>query len=373
MSVRRGNGEGSIYRRSDGRWAASLSIGRGRRKHFLSRTRQEVAIKLNAALKTRQDGLPILNERITLEPFLRDWLLGIRQSIRTTTWERYAALMRLHVSPTLGTIRLSQVTPAHLQRLFADLQQSGLSDATVRQVRAILRKALNDGTKWGVVARNVAALTSAPRVSRKEFKPLSPEESRAFLDAASGDKLEALYVLALTTGMRQGELLGLRWADVDFDREGVMVRQTLQRTSGGHSFGEPKSAKSRRRVALTKTAVDALRRHRVRQTEERLKVGPYWTDLDLVFTNHVGGPVNAGNLRRRSFWPLLDRACLPRIRFHDLRHTAATLMLGRGIHPKIVSEMLGHSQIAITLDLYSHVTETMQRDAARELDVLLRP
>jgi len=371
MAGKRANGEGSIYRRSDGRWAASLSLERGRRKHFFGKTRQEVATKLNAALKARQDGLPIPGERQTLEEFLKAWLEGIRLSVRTTTWERYESLVKLHVSPRIGRIPLARVTPDHLQRLFAELRDRGLAPASVRQARAILRKALNDAVRWGLVGRNVAALTSPPKVEHAEIRALGPDEVRVLLDAAAMDSLEALYVLAVTTGMRQGELLGLRWADIDVEHETLHVRQALHRTNANYEFGGPKSAKSRRMIALTKTAGGALRRHKVRQAEQRLKVGADWMDMDLVFTNEIGGPIDAGNLRRRSYWPLLERAKLPRIRFHDLRHTAATLMLGRGVHPKVVSEMLGHSQIAITLDLYSHVTPTMQRGAAEEMEIIV--
>jgi integrase len=231
---------------------------------------------------------------------------------------------------------------------------------------------LNDATRWGSIARNVVALTSAPRVQRRQISTLSPEQTRLLLDAAIEDDLSAVYVLAISTGMRQGELLALKWQDINLDGASVHIRSTLHRTKSGFVFNEPKTSRSRRQVVLTQTAVAALRRHRVAQAERRLEMGAYWQDQDLVFTNEIGGPVDAGNLRNRSFSPLLQRAALPKIRFHDLRHTAATLMLSRGIHPKVVSEMLGHSQIAITLDLYSHVTPTMQRDAAQLMDQVLQ-
>jgi len=221
------------------------------------------------------------------------------------------------------------------------------------------------------LARNVASLATRPRIKRQEMVTLSPEETRSLLAAAAGDRLEALYVLAVTTGMRQGELLALRWRDVDLQTGMVQVRTTLQRSKDGFVFSEPKTDRSRRQVALTKVAVAALRRQRIAQAEERLRLGGMWEDNDLVFANELGKPIEAGNLLRRSFWPLLERVGLSRIRFHDLRHTAATLMLGRGVHPKVVAEMLGHSQIAVTLDLYSHVTPTMQREATAALDAVL--
>jgi integrase len=199
---------------------------------------------------------------------------------------------------------------------------------------------------------------------------LSPDQARSLLEAAQGDRFEALYVLALSTGMRQGELLALKWPNVNLDARHLAVRSTLRRADEGFEFNEPKTARSRRQVSLTLAAVAALKRHRARQLEERLRQ-PYWQDANLVFASEVGTPVEATNLIRRSFRPLLLRAGLPQIRFHDLRHTAATLLLGQGVHPKVASEMLGHSSISITLDLYSHVTPTMQQTAVDALDAVL--
>ena len=246
-----------------------------------------------------------------------------------------------------------------------------MSPRTVRQLHAVLRRALAEAERWGLVGRNVAAFVTPPRFQRREMVTLSPEQARVFLAASERDRFHALYVVALTTGMRQGELLALRWRDVDFDTRSIMVQGSLQRVAGKLTILEPKTASSRRRIALTATAVDTLRRHRIGQSEQRLRAGPGWEDRDLVFTNSVGRPIEVTNLLRRSFRPILEEASLPRIRFHDLRHTAATLMLGRGVHPKVVAEMLGHSQISTTLDLYSHVTPTMQREATEALDEVL--
>lgn len=236
----------------------------------------------------------------------------------------------------------------------------------------MLHRALGQAARWDLVARNVVTLVDPPRVARHRITALTPEQARHFLDAARGDRLEALYVVALTTGMRQGELLALRWSDVDESSQALRVRGTLHHDpQGGWAIHEPKTAGSQRQVLLAVAAVDALRRHRTAQNDERQGVGPAWQDHDLVFANAVGGPLAPQNLLRRSFVPLLVRAGLPRVRFHDLRHTAATLLLAEGVHRKIVSELLGHSQVSITLDLYSHVTGTMQRAAVSALDGLL--
>lgn len=370
--ARRANGEGSIYKRRDGRWCATVSVDGGKRKSFYGRTRQEVARKLAAALKARQDGLPLPAERQTVAQFLSDWLESVRPSLRPRTHLRYEELIRLHAVPEVGRVGLSRLGPQHLERLYSNRLEAGLSPATVRQLHAVLRRALGQAYKWGLVARNVATLMTPPGIERREMAALTEEEARIFLDAAQEEPFEALYVLALTTGMRQGELLALRWRDTDLEMVSLHVRGSLQRTAQGLQIVEPKTASSRRQVSLTTAALDALRRHRVVQAERRLQIGAAWQDNDLVFPNEIGRPLDSSNLRRRSFLPLLGKANLARIRFHDLRHTAATLMLGRGVHPKVVAEMLGHSQISITLDLYSHVTPTMQRQATEALDAVLR-
>ena len=369
MARKRANGEGSIYERADGRWEGAVSIGSGRRRRFYGRTHTEVRRKLAEVQRALQDGLPLTPERQTVGQYLEAWLDAARPTVRPQTHKRYEEYVRLHAVPALGRVALAKLTPLHLQRLYKERLESGLSPTTVRHLHAVLHRALGQAARWGYVARNIADLVNPPRATRTEMRALSPEQSRAFMRAASEERFEALYVLALTTGMRQGELLALKWPNVDLDAGMIQVKATLHRTRTGFEFLEPKTARSRRQVALTRTAIAALGRHRAVQLEERLRC-PYWQDAELVFASVVGTPVDAGNLVKRSFDPLLQKAGLPRIRFHDLRHSAATL-LGQGVHPKIVSEMLGHSNVATTLDLYSHVTPTMQQAAVEALDTVL--
>lgn len=280
--------------------------------------------------------------------------------------------MRLYLTPELGRVRLGQLTPAHVQRLYAGLLGRGLSPSTVRRVHAALHRALGQAVRWRLATSNVADLVDPPQPVRKEMVALTPVHVRLLLEAATGERLEALFAVAVTAGLRRGELLALRWSDVDLDDGFVRVVGSLARARGkGVAITNPKTPRSRRRVELTATAVDALQRHRAVQAAERLAAGPWWKTGDLVFTNHQGGFLAVKDVYA-AYHRVLDRAGLPRVRFHDLRHTAATLMLSRGVHPKVASEMLGHSTIAITLDLYSHVTETMQREAARVVDALLR-
>lgn len=373
---RRGHGEGSIFRRKDGLWCGLVDLGRTalgkrNRKAFYGKTRREVQEKLKIALRAQQQGLPLSSDRQTVTAYLTEWLGTVKSSVRPSTWRRYEENVRLHTLPALGAHTLAQLGPQHLRALYTNRLEAGLSPASVHHLHAVLHVALRQAERDGIIARNVAALVTPPRTAHREMQTLSPEQARALLEAAREDRLEALYVLAVTTGMREGELLALRWRDVDLEGRTVAVRSTLQWTPDGFELAETKTATSRRQVAVTDAAIAALRRHRGAQREGRVRVLAAWRDLDLVFANELGGPLSASNLLRRSFRPLLERAGLPRIRFHDLRHTAATLMLGLGRHPKVVSEMLGHSQISVTLDLYSHVTPTMQREASQALGALL--
>jgi integrase len=369
--AKRGNNEGSIYHRSDGRWEAMLTLPDGKRKSFYARTRQEAARRLAAALRDRDAGLPVVAERQTVGQYLERWLDVARPTIKPRTWTRYAQLLRKHAIPVLGHGSLARLTPQAVQGLYAAKLEEGLSSTTVHHLHAVLHRALHQAFRWSLVSRNVCDLVDPPRMRRHSLQVLTPEQVRTFLEAASGHRLHALFVLAVTTGLREGELLGLHWRDVDLDAATLQVRSNLQRTEAGLVIDTPKTDASRRQVALTVAAVTALRQHRTRQLEERLALGGEWDDRGLVLCNLLGRPIEASNLLQREYYPLLKRAGLPHVRFHDLRHTAATLLLLQGIHPKVVSEMLGHSQIGITMNLYSHVLPSMQRDATAAMDRLL--
>lgn len=362
--ARRGQNEGSIYKRADGRWAASLTLGyhngMRKRKTFYGKTRGEVREQLTAALRTQQQGLPIVAERQTVAHYLTAWLATATPTVAPTTWERYEIDVRRHLIPALGRIRLAQLTPQQVQKLFADKLNAGLSPHSVRNMRAVLRRALNEAQQLGLVSRNVVSLVRAPKLPRGEMRVYDTEQTRLLLETARDNRLAALFVLAVTTGMRHGELLGLRWRNVNLDGRYVQVQSSLKQTvRQGLMLQDLKTASSRRKIVLTSTAVMALRQHRMRQPEERLAAGPLWQEQDLVFCNHRGGPLYHGNVLEEYYKPIQRRAGLPYIRFHDLRHTAATLMLLQGVHPKVVSEMLGHASVAITLTLYSHVLPDM--------------
>jgi integrase len=376
MAKKRGNGEGSISRRKNGGWMAQYSVytAQGRkRKTLYGRTRQEVATKLAMALSDRESGLVFDDEGLTVGKYLDKWIdSSMRGSVRQSTLVRYEQIVRLHIKPTLGRVALKNLTPAHIQGLYRDRLDSGLSPATVQKIHVVLHKALDQAASWSLVPRNPTESVKAPRPAPEEIRPLNREQTKAFLEGARGERFEALYVLAVSTGLRQGELLGLKWGDVDLENGLIRVRRTLTRNKGRLLLDEPKTKRSRRTVRLTETAVQALKGHLAQQIEQMERLGDLYEDQDLIFATQRGTLTNPTNLRRRSFAPLLEKAALPSIRFHDLRHTCATLLLSSNVNPKIVSEMLGHATIAITLDTYSHVLPTMQDSAARALEDALR-
>lgn len=369
---KRGNSEGSITKRADGRYEARISLDDGKRKSYYAKTRQEAARLLTQAMRDREAGLPIVGERQTIQQYLASWLETTRPTLRPRTWTRYEQLIRVHVVPTLGLTRLAKLTPQQVQTLYAQKLRE-VSTTTVHHLHAVLHKSLAAALRLGLVQRNVTELVDPPRMRHHEMATLTPEQAHTFLAAAADDRLAALYTLALTTGMREGELFALKWRDVDLDAGKLQVRGTLQRTTQGLVISAPKTPRSRRSIALAATAIAALRQHRTRQVEEKLAVGPVWEDNGLVFCTSIGSPLDAPSFLRREYYPLLARAGLPRIRFHDLRHTAATLFLRMGVHPKVVAEMLGHATISITLDTYSHVLPDLQREATAAMDRLLKP
>lgn len=362
-----------ITKRKDGRYMARYTVQTPdgpKRRTIYGVKYKEVEQKLNEARGDAARGLVFEDEDLTVGKYLDRWLAdSVRDSVRTSTHERYGQIVRLHIKPVIGRVKLKSLTPAHVQGLYRDRLDAGLSPATVGKTHVVLHKALKQAVRWNMIPRNVTEAVTPPRPAPDEIRPLDAAQVAALLSAASGDRLEALYAVAVTTGGRQGELLALKWEDVDLEGKTLRIRRTLTRSKGTMSLGQPKTAKSRRTVPLTSRAVAALRSHRARQAREKLKAGGFYEDQGLVFANEVGGITNPSNLRQRSFRTLLARAGLPATtRFHDLRHTCATLLLSRGQHPKLVQELLGHASISITLDTYSHVLPGMGDGLADAMD-----
>jgi integrase len=366
MAQKRGNGEGSRPRkRPDGRWEARYTVHTSKgpkRKTLYGRTRQEVADKLARALSDRAQGLTFDAGSSKLDEYLDCWLLDIRDTIRQRTWERYEQIARVHIKPALGRIKLKALSPTHVRGLYREKLDVGLSRRTVQYIHTTLHKALKDAVADGLIPRNVTDGIRPPKPTKKEITPLNPEQARAFLAAARGDRFEALYVLAVHCGLREGELLGLKWDDVNLETGMLRVRRTLSETRSGYVFEPPKNGKGRS-VKLTQSSSGALTGHLERQSEEINGSANNYQDQGLMFPSRKGTPMNARNLTARSFKPLLKRAELPDIRLHDLRHTCATLMLCESVHIKLVQELLGHATISITLDTYSHLLPSMGDEA----------
>lgn len=369
--ARRGNGEGTITKRADGRWEAKVDVGldeRGHRKRdsIYAKTRGEVKDKLKAALNAQDDGMLAKARRETVGAFLERWVADV--PVRESTRIHYRRNVRLHIAPAIGRLQLTRLTAEHVNDLIQAKLHSGLSPRSVHHMRAVLRNGLGRAVKWGLVARNVAELADPPRVPEYEARFLTLDEARAFLAAARGDRLEALYSVALSLGLREGEALGLRWSDVDLDARTLHVTHALQRLPGrGLQLVEPKTKSSRRALTLPDVVVRQLRAHRARQLQERLGAGALWQDLDLVFATYEGRPLAATHVLAGSFRSVREAAGIGPMRFHDLRHSAATLLLAQGVPQRVVMEQLGHSTLAMT-QKYTHVLPQLMNDAAAAMD-----
>jgi integrase len=374
---RRGRGEGSIFERADGRLVGTVDLGwRGGkrvRRSVTGRTRAEVRDRLDALRRSLDGGLTPPPARLTVGRFLADWLEVAAPKLRPRTLESYASHVRLHIAPAIGAVPLSKLGPTDVQRLLDGLSAGGLSPQTVAHVRATLRRALGQAERWGQVSRNVAKLVDPPRIETVPVNPLTGPEVRTFLEASRTSRFYPLWVTAIATGLRSGELRGVRWADIDMDAGLLQVRGAIGRVDGHLELVEPKTARSRRTVPLPAIAVDALREHRRRQLTDRLLAGARWQGErwgDLVFPTVVGTPFHDSTLVHR-FHVDLAAAGIRRQRLHDLRHAAASLMLAQGVSARVVMETLGHSTIAVTMNTYAHVLPAAQRDAADRMQEVL--
>lgn len=304
--------------------------------------------------------------------YLGQWLAHIRGRVRAKTYEGYEGLVRLYAVPGIGNVELAQLRPLHLQSLYASLlteRDPPLSSGTVLNLHLVLTQSLGQAVRWELLSSNPAAGAQPPRARRREFTVIDAPLAARILDAVAGSSLELPCAIAIATGMRRGEILALHWADIDEDYSTAHVRRTLQMTNDGLVFEQPKTKRSRRAVALPAFLGPYLLRERAVQRNRQAELDHAWRGQDLVVCRRDGQPINPDTFS--TAWPrLLVRAGLPHVRFHDLRHAHATLMLLQGVHPKVVSERLGHSSIGITLDTYSHVLPEMQAEAARAFDDL---
>lgn len=375
MSKRAASGESSIHKGTDGRWHGYVSMGLKRegardRRHVSGVRRVDVVAKVRDLERQRDSSVAQEAGRAsTVADWLEHWLDTIAaRKVRPRTLEGYRSKLRVHVVPALGHHRLDRLQPEHVEAFYAECERSGMAPASTLQCHRILSRALKVAMQRGKVARNVCMLVDAPSLVRAEVDPLTASEARRLLDAARGTRNGARWSVALSLGLRQGEALGLRWSDLDLDAGTLTVRRALQRQRGkGLVFVEPKSRAGRRTIVLPRPLREALRAQRAAQAEERLAAGSVWHDHDLLFAQVNGKPVEP---RRdwQNWKELLSRAGVRDARLHDARHTAATLLMQQGVPARVAMQILGHSQISLTLGTYSHVVPELAEDAAERME-----
>jgi integrase len=378
MAGRGANGRSTIVKQDDGRWHGFVSMGasgdgRRDRRHVSAKTRPEVVAKVKELEAKRDAASVIATKPMTVEEWLTYWSESIAPSrVRARTLTSYKSMIRMHLVPYIGKRRIDQLLPEHIEQVYTKLLDKGLSPATVLRVHRLLHRALKVAMQRDRVSRNVASLVEPPRQVRPNTpEPLNVEECRKVLAAAQGRRNEARWTVALALGLRQSEALALQWRDIDFVLGTLSVRRGLHRVPGeGLVFTEPKNERSRRRIALPKPLLEQLRKHRETQDLERLVAGSEWADWELVFAQPNGRPLDKHS-DYEAWTQLLDDAGVRRIRLHDGRHTAATLLLAAGVHPRVVMELLGHSQMRTTMDIYSHVMPALAQEAADRMAATL--
>jgi len=393
---RRGNSEGTVYRMKDGRWRAAVTVGKyangnPRRTVFTAATRHEVADQLKDALRDQRRGIPIVSEKQTVARFLAHWLEQVvKSTVRPKTFRTYSDLVKNHLAPGLGDIPpglgdipLGKLSPQKVREFLNAKLAAGLSPRTVKHILVTLRGALAVALKDGQIPRNVAALVDPPRVPRSEVQVFNGDQARAFLKAAKGSRFEAAYTAAVAVGLRQGEILGLKWEDVNFETGVLTIRAALQRVDKKLVRVETKSARGWRPIELPAACVEALVRHKSDQAAVCRWAGTRWHETGYVFTTRIGTPLDARDLLRDYYRitrpqpqdkdtpaPTLG---FPPIRFHDLRHSAATLLLAQGVKPRYITELLGHSNVRFTMQVYAHALQEVQKQVATKMDEILTP
>ena len=371
---KRGNGEGSIYPHKRGgvkvgyRGSYWVDTAEGpKRRYITGETREDVAEKLAKAISDRADGLVFDAGSTTTGEYLTRWLSdSVHGTVQGSTYRSYGRVVDGHLVPGVGRVKLAKLRPDHIRRLYRSMLDAGKATRTVQYAHTLLKRALAQAVMDGLIPRNAAEAVRPPKLKRDEIQPLNADQVRALLDA-SDERSCALYTVAVRTGMRPGEILALRWSDVDLEAGTVQINRAL---SEGE-FSTPKTPRSRRRISLSPATVAALKAHRKRQLEERIAKAGLWEDHVLVFPSSVGTPKSQRNLNRE-FKNAAKRAGLPdHFKLYDLRHTCATLLLARNVHPKYVQELLGHASIAQTLDTYSHVIPGMDGGTGGAIDEAL--
>lgn len=374
MANKRGNNEGSIYKREDGTWRAQVTVD-GKRLSFSASSYQDCREWIKSTLQQIDTGLTFDKAQITFGEFLQNWLASAKVSLRPKTWQHYHQISGDYILPSLGRIKLVDLRADLIQSLYDKKVTAGVGLRTIQLTHAVIRRCLNRAVKLGVIGVNPATAAIPPKPSLQEMKILDENQVQTLLITAkaSEDRLAALYQLAITTGMRQGELLGLKWSDIEWDKRIIRIQRQLGRIPGGGlGFGTPKTNSGIRNIILGPATINLLKEHQKHQFAEMRVMGDKWQDHDLIFPSTMGTPTHPRSLLRR-FKKLLKDSGLSEIRFHDLRHTAASLMLNHGIPVLIVSKRIGHAKPSITLDVYGHLIPSMQEQAAEVMDEIVTP
>lgn len=374
MALRRGKKEGTIYKRKNGMWRAQLSI-EGKRFSHTAISQSECREWLREMHKKVSAGFNFKSSKLTYNDFLNTWLSTLSGQLRRSTLVQYEQIIRTYVRPTIGRLKLIDLKPDRIQALYDSLLAKGKSRRTVQIVHAVVHRSLGQAVRLGILHLNPDDATSPPRPQEKEMQVFDQNQVQRFLVAAKskGHKVFALYFFLLATGVRQGEMLGLRWEDLDFAKQTVKIsRQVRKIPGGGFEFIVPKTRNGFRTIKLGNETVEALKLHYSLQVDEKNNAKRLWREHGLVFPSEVGTPLNSNNVVR-AFRSLLIEAGLPQIRFHDLRHTAASLMLNNGVDVLVVSRRLGHAKASITLDVYGHLLSDTQERAAEMIEGLITP
>ncbi|MEV7292454.1 site-specific integrase [Streptomyces microflavus] len=368
------NGAGTITKRKDGRYQAAVYVlqpdGTRARKFAYGKTWAECDAKRRDLLAKVDQGVPVPTRSAKLSEWLPYWLDNVVKPRRKlSTYDKYEAHVRLYLVPMIGGKRLESLGVADVRRFLVQLEKKTTA-ATAKESHRVLRTALTAACREELITRNVASLVEPPRAKSRELSPWSLDETLTFLAASRKDPLYAAFVLAITMGLRRGELVGLRWTDLDLDRRVLYVRQQTQRRRGVLYDDDPKGRR-RRAVPLPAMCIAPLRWHRMRQAEAKARAGESWQEGGHVFVTRTGRPVEPRNVYR-SFTRVAETAGLRVIRLHDARHGCATILTAAGVAPRVVMEILGHSQISITMDVYTHVVQDTQREAISHMDRLLK-
>lgn len=371
MAQKRGNHEGTIYLLSSGKLRAQVTI-HGRRFSYTGSTRKECQKWLSDISRRLGDGIHRAAAHETLAEFLKHWLVIKKTKIRTATFVQYSQVIRDYVIPHIGTIRVVDLRTDHIQRLYQHLLELKVKVSVVRKTHMVLHSALQQAFRTEMIPRNPVSTAQPPSLPPTEISILDESQASQFLIAIRGHRWEALFHLALTSGARQKELLGLKWTDLDWTKKTLKIDRQLSYPGDGIGFSQTKTRYGRRTISLGSQTIWVLHQHYDRQCRARLEAGENWQEFGLIFTTSNGTPIHPRNLLKE-FKVILKQAGLPPIRFHDLRHTCASLLLNANVSPIVVARRLGHSKPSTTMDIYGHLIPDMQTEAAEKLDRLITP